>query len=387
MKIIIPVSSTDIHLLEPQLRLHEHLDGLRGSEVILSPSVNVSGKLMASGYIERLQAITRRTSVISPDYNEAGSWPAGPNRHWAKTAMALDREQNGEYWFWMELDCWPVVHNWALRLHEEYLAGKKAFMGCIVNTPFEDKIVRDNDLMMMGCAVYRHMLSENWEFRPILESMQNGVAVTVASQDKEQPWDIFARGAFRKWGWHSTDLIGDRWNTHNFRIMGGGLECDEGPSRFNNIAHKSGPLTSAVVIHGCKDDSLARLVMSGEYSAWLSKSKDAVATSPIPAPRQPMTSKEALEQLMGRPVAPVEHERFLIAINFLISEDLIQAEPVQPTESPDVLPKIATMLEHKNMRIKDLADKVGMTPKALTKLLEANGYDVMPKLGWVKKRA
>lgn len=402
MKLIYPISTHDFHLLEPQIRLEEHLNGLRGFEVVLAPSSNVRAQLMASGYVERFQSITRSTTILETNHVETGSWPSGPNRHWARTAIALDQAGVGEAWFWKELDCWSVVSNWALRIAEDYLHGKKPFMGCIVNTPFADKQTRPDDLMMMGCAVYRHDLSSNWEFRPILESLINGVSITASSAAREDPWDIMARGSFRKWGWTATDLIGDRWNTKNYRTNGPDLLFDEGESKFNNIEHKRTDITKAVVIHGCKDDSLAKLVMSGEYDAYLTAAKLSGSRSTQKGPPAPITPKDALEALAGRFVTDEEHKRFQEALEKMMGptlnpsfEEMIRLCEEQSKEREKSTLEIPSALmgkvesiiaSHNNIRAGKLAEMTGMEKDEMIRLLEANGYTVMPKLQWVKKK-
>lgn len=401
MKVVIPISSHDFHLLEPQVLLEEHLDGLRGFEVVLSPSVSVKSRLMASGLMERLQMITRNVSVLDTGYMEAGGWPSGPNRHWARTVIALDQQGNGEPFFWKELDCWSLVPNAMLRLNEEHMQGKKLFTGCIVNTPFADRHVDPNDQMMMGCSVYCPNLSTNWEFRPILDSLMNGVAVGV-NPDLEDPWDIMARGSFRKWGWTATDLIGDRWNTKNYRISNGMLEHDEAESKFKNIVHKHTDISKAVVIHGCKDDSLAKLVMSGEYDAFMARAKAVAVSGTTSAARAPQSPKDALEALLGRTVNEQEHGAFLKNLEQMLRDrkpieaPVIQAlqkkEDPEPTEnssntdSGTVLGKIEAILATQNMRWGKLAEAVGMSKEDLRGILDANGYSIASVSQWVKKK-
>lgn len=389
MKIVIPLSSVDIHLLDPQVRLMEFLGGLRGFEVLFAPSNNVSADLMASGFVERMQGIARDCKILPINYSEAGSWPAGPNRHWARTAFALDATGNKESWFWMELDCWPVVSNWALRLNEEYVGGQKPFMGRIVPTPHKDKIIRADDEMMMGCAVYRHDLSGSWEFRPILDSMVNGVAVTVVSADKEDPWDLMARGAFKKWGWTATELIGDRWNTMNYRMEGGVLRCDAGPSRFNNIAHTGDDLRQAVCVHGCKDDSLAKLVMSGQHNP----SAMPVAVVPEASIPQPVhvlqDGKSLLEAICGRPVTDEEFSNFRMAMEVLFEVD--KEEPQQPKKpqklsSQEVIPRLEVLLSTSKVDVKSVLDMTSMQRPDIIKLLQSNGYETYGVRQWIRKK-
>lgn len=401
MKIVLPVSKRDFHLLDAQTRLEEHLDSLRVFDVVFSPSVDVMAQLQTSDFIERFQNITRSTTVLDVGYTETGSWPDGPNKHWAKTAYTMFNQYGDEEWFWKELDCWSVMQNWAVRINEEFITGKKPFMGCIVKTPFKDKKVREDDEMMMGCAVYKGGFASAWDFRPILDFFING----KSAQDQEgDPWDLMARGAFKKRGWTPTDLIGDRWNTQNFRVENGRLECDAGPTVYENIAHKSADLSKAVVIHGCKDDSLARLVLSGQYGNFLNAAKRTESVSQRFSGYTPPTPKEALELLLGRSVSDEEQVNMVKAL-----ERLISPEPFQKIDAQGIVntlkvmkmvsgmeassdtklssTEVLTLLESstKSLRLTELARQSQWEQKELEDLLKANGYQVMPKLLWIKK--
>jgi hypothetical protein len=104
--------------------------------------------------------------------------------------------------------------------------------------------------MMMGCGIYTHQITQikNWDV------LVKGFLIGTNTE----PFDVFMRGWMRQAGWSETNLIGDRWNTQNYRD---GLICDPGPTEFKSRDHSKTDVSGACVIHGCKDGSLARLVL------------------------------------------------------------------------------------------------------------------------------
>lgn len=281
MQIVSPVTTFDLKLLGPQIDVLEYLGGVNDFNVVISPSVEAAPHL--EPYIERLRLISNRVDVLRTDYQEAGSWPLGPNKHWVQTVYAMDMlrpNEPGDCWFWHELDCWPIDPKWAYKLSDAYAKGVAAakaggknsyFLGKIVKTPFrtgDGRITHDpegfDDSMMMGCAVYCAGMSKN----PFWQAQANSLrdwSGSIGGMKQPEAWDLEMRTFFRNSGWTHTDLIGDRWNTINYRVEDGVLKCDAGPTQFKNRSHNETDITGASLIHGCKDESLSKLILDGFF--------------------------------------------------------------------------------------------------------------------------
>lgn len=65
---------------------------------------------------------------------------------------------------------------------------------------------------------------------------------------------------------HNTILIQHNWNTGNYREEGGKIICDD-LSGDPNLSHAKPYDGHAVVVHGCKDGSLAKLVLADKLTA------------------------------------------------------------------------------------------------------------------------
>lgn len=436
MKIVFAVSSGDLHLLEPQTQLQEFHGGLQDFEVFLAPSNDVAATV-ENHYLERYRMMAKSANILNIQYNEVGSWPHGPNKHWCHTVYALDAQKNRDCWLWYEMDMWSLVP-WAKALQDEYLMGGKRCLGRIVPTPHRDAsdriVYKEDEEMMMGCAIYPAQMTTVPEFQAIAQGLING-PVTALPNVRVDPFDLKLRGFFKKAGWTNSKSIGDRWNTLNYRMEGGNLVCDSGPARFKDMAHHDTDISGALLIHGCKDDSLAKLILSGEFkgevksvsapaptitSAKIPEVKSLLAKEP--APQQP-PSLVLLQGLAGRVVTEQEHMVFLHNLESLFKGVLsvVQAEapkepspPVDVTFEPDpkreenlrkasqeyvntlsdsqgigiLLGKVEAILgDTPNIRLGALAKAVEVPRDDLRKILEANNYKVSGVSLWVKKAA
>lgn len=407
MKIVIPMSSPDIHMAELFVSCLEKFGGLKSFDIVVSPSDGVLRT--AESFLPRLQALGRKATILRTGYQDLGRWPQGPNAQWSKTASTLDASGNKDAWFWMEMDCLPVVDGWASRIVEEHAIGGKRFTGKVVPVPLKEGGYSNNDLMMMGCAVYCSGLTESWEFRPILDSMVVGVFTGAGFKPEDaDPWDLMARGSFKKWGWHHTDLIGDRWNTVNYRIENNVLLCEAGPSRFKNRAHNTTDISQAVVVHGCKDTSLAQLILSGEFQKVHAKVQEEAADKE--AIHSAGYNKDPWELIMGRPVSLDEKLKLRSALeqmvhpcapavlqhDFLLTQEeqekamvakLQSASTTAHVNPTDLIPKIESIVASGSIRFGALAAQLEMSKEALRPLLEQNGFKIASVSQWVQKAA
>lgn len=386
MKVVIPLSSKDVHLLPSFLEVQERLQALANYPVVLAPS----GAVMfdAEGAADRLRLFCSSVTVMDVGYQEMGKWPQGPNSHWIRTVYALGAANNGDIWFWNELDCLPIVRDAYDVIKTAHGSGGKLFCGRIVDTPHRDgagNIVKEkDDVMMMGCGVYPANIQMAPNFGPIAKGFIDGV--------NTEPFDKFIRWFASKHGMSHTDAIGDRWNTGNYRVENGALKCDALPTEFTARDHSKTDLKGAVVIHGCKDDSLAKLVLDGFF-----EKKDPLSFTEAPAtfevpPSAPEVSKEEFAALCNRVTAleqrvhkettkPVEQEKFHV------EQSKSQESKSEGMPSRE---QILALVTPKAKRLSQLMQELGIRiahAQDFRKHLADNGFDVSEPLKWVKPAA
>ena len=253
MKIAIPVSAHDKHLLPDLTECLLKLGGLEEHPVVFFPTP--AAKDTAYEHAERLGA---ETYPLTQDFE--GGAPVACNRHFASVVFALAKMGNTDPFLWMEADMLPRTPRWADKLFEDYRYGGTPFRGVIVNTPFNvnGKIAfRDNDQMMMGTGIYPPNMERDERIKPLLLDLAKPF-----SMNPREPFDVYLRWPILNIGVPHTELIADMWSTQNYRSTPEGIVC-ESVDHGDRVVRPRGGLVSskAVLIHGCKDGSLADIIL------------------------------------------------------------------------------------------------------------------------------
>ncbi len=294
MRIVRPISAHDADLLENSLHLLRHFGRLENHSITFAPAQSVMH--LAEEAAASIGDLTSDVTVLPLAFEGEGLWPQSPNLHWTMTMEALRLTGNTDPIFWMELDCDPILINWADLLETDWRKGRQPMCGKIVPKPSRNAagaiIYEPDDLMMMGCGIYTHQITQikNWDV--LVKGFLTGT--------NSEPFDVFMRGWMRQAGWSETNLIGDRWNTRNYRD---GLICDPGPTEFKSRDHSKTDVSGACVIHGCKDGSLARLVL--EQGVVTIVSPTAIPIAPAPLGTAPLRNFSTMAAGTARLPAPV----------------------------------------------------------------------------------
>jgi hypothetical protein len=244
MKLVIPISQSDAHLAKDFCNAVLACPNKEQFEVLIphAPSVWSTADMVGE-----LLAPVGPVTKYGFDMDPLGGWPKAPNRHFSKTAQYLAFYKNTAPWLWCELDSTPLVPGWLDRLWAEYRMGGKRFMGTLNASRYvnpSDGAVTVKGQHMVGVGVYPH---DMWE-RSILLRFVSGI-----------PFDVFLEHEIVP-NCHATDLIQHAWHTCDYRRDGDQIVCsDVEPLKFG-ISHKVPVNPTAVMHHGCKDGSLARLI-------------------------------------------------------------------------------------------------------------------------------
>lgn len=297
MKITIPVSKSDVHLLPKFTEVLVHHGNLHQHSILIAPTVSVEAEAYAAA--AELRGICPVVDVHSvPDFD--GGWPQAPNQHWAHVAMHLDNIGNTYPWFWMELDTVPLQSNWADALQREYNQCGKPLLGVVVPTLGEAA----GDTTMLGVAVYPSYVKNLVNMAPLFNDLLKAGEYAV-----KEPFDHYLRWVFARAGVAHTELLLDQWDTGEYALASDGfigrpLESRDGRKRSAKVPD------SALLVHGCKDDSLMRLVLGEngmsyhlgkvtsalpEKEQWDTASILGFAKGALFEPTKPPTPEEILE--------------------------------------------------------------------------------------------
>jgi hypothetical protein len=241
MRIVVPVSKHDAGLTE------EFCEAINVFGPYSNHVLTVVARPSDFGVAEKvLQNLTKfslnfkSSELIVFEKNGPEGWPQGPNFYWTETIKFLAGCENALPWFWMEMDTTPVISGWLDLLELEYRESKAVCLGVVHKSEFA------SSPHLAGVAVYPPRLDleiDSWRH--------------VTSTDTA--FDVFC----------AYEIVPKSLNTgliqHNFRT--GGYHCsDRGLKGFDLQKHHMNesfalPVKdSAVVVHGCNDGSLARVV-------------------------------------------------------------------------------------------------------------------------------
>jgi hypothetical protein len=261
MRIVLPVSAHDHQRLPLLVDIITHFAGLQAHEILLVPTASVTE--LTNVQADRLRSVCPKVEVAPMDHDPQWGWFTAPNMQWFHAVYHMHHVMRSRSpWFWMEVDCVPVKADWANQLAAEYMSGGKPFCGCVVDTPYRDAQgnvapTPPGDRMMMGCGIYPPGIPADLEIAPLFLDL-----CKPPPYNADQPWDVYLRWVMMKRGMAHTPLIGDMWNTGNYRMEGGRLICDALPSKHQGRARGGVVSPDCVVVHGCKDETLYRLVLA-----------------------------------------------------------------------------------------------------------------------------
>lgn len=321
MLCIIPVAASDVDVLPAFEKSMRHFGPYPEDTClfVVTPEVNDFRPDMMERVHSVMQLFRKEGSElkITPNTPEGG-WPMAPNIHFMYAINFLKEMNNREPFMYLETDSTPLCRGWLSELKRDYAVAEKPYSGAVVPTY---KIYRDiypeghpqagqfkgeeymeqEDTHMVGMGIYPFDYiyrsgpqASAADGRPVLHN----VNILWKFPDSKEPFDITCQNYHRPC--HNTKLIKHLWGTKNYALSGNDISCEDvnvpktyklkqGSNMLRDIQLSNAGIHSlegAVIVHGCKDGSLADLVVSG-------KIRMALSTEEFP----PIDSeKEALRQ-------------------------------------------------------------------------------------------
>lgn len=362
MLVIIPIGAKSD---EPNLEL------LSSAIVALGNVGNHSIKLVsvpslleqAEKAAEKIRSVCGDVTCVSTEDELSGGWFLGCNRMWRWTVLHLDNEGNSSPWFWMEPDCCPVKAGWLDTLANAYQASGKAFMGHVRPTKWKNPdgstFTQEGDNMLLGNAVYPPMLSRDQNIAPLLTDLGHSDPRSHAPD----PWDVYLRWLMFRRGVEDSMLFRDHWKTQAYTRKENGQIVFQSCKDEDEI----GVIESeAVLIHGCKDGSLHRLIIGA-----IKEPKKVVVAAPAPV------------------VAPVPA---LVAVPAPVVKSTprpipeVQSPPISATDEQHIKYQkvLQCVLSSGNIRLSDVIAATKVPKKELQAILPKLGYRIKAA-GWIDK--
>lgn len=191
-------------------------------------------------------------------------WPLGPNQMFVDASSYCYGKQVP--WYFWEPDCVPMVEGWVDKLEKEFNKHPDKIMGCLIEggmAPSGKNVYK----LIVGSAVYPAGFLDRCG---LAANLYNYNSAYQNSETVPEPWDVRCRWVFMQNG-RNTDLIKAYWKSCNYQRRGEDIVFfaeDAEAQEIQSVTCPEGKVDSrAVVIHGCKDGSLHRMVASREEVA------------------------------------------------------------------------------------------------------------------------
>ena len=259
MLLTVPCSQSDVHLLPNLAKVIRQLGPYGAHKLLVVPTKEIESQ--ARQFAEEISSLFAGSSVEPVNLGITG-WPIASNKHFKETARLVAASQIREAFYFFEPDNTPMVVGWLDLIQAEYVKMDKPFYGCVIPTRGwtqgqNGPVPQDGEPHMVGTGIYPpnlHLFS-----------------VKLRSCDVHMPFNRLPLCPFDTELRHevvpnafATSYIQHNWQTKNYRVEDGQIVCDDMDNITPELSHKKPWDGKAIVLHGCKDGSLAEIVLAGK---------------------------------------------------------------------------------------------------------------------------
>jgi hypothetical protein len=258
MILVVPVSQTDDEVLEDFVNVFNLFGPYPGHDLVVVSRPR--DHILARETYRRIEHNFERGCKIHHTFDIDGrlGWPGGPNHYWLETAKYLKGDEytnTDKPWLFLEMDMTPLCRGWADKLEAEYREEGMPFMG---NLSWTTTTTGDQEMIklcqhLVGAAIYP----------PDIEPYSK---IWTYVNNINTAWDVLCQWEFPQHA-HDTKLIQLCFRTCNYKkyvdelgnyfVQGDDREDWPDPTyTFSEPVN----IGTAVLLHGCNDGSLARLV-------------------------------------------------------------------------------------------------------------------------------
>lgn len=309
MLVITPVAASDEAHFEAFVEVMEHLGPYPDDPlmVVVTPeAMDIDAFKPLIHRYRNLFGNPKDSLRVTPNTPEGG-WPLAPSLHFMWAINEFQHLPGRQDFYYLETDVTALVKGWLMRIKQDYIQHERPYYGIVrdtwrlgkLKTPKDSKnpdiiYAKRDGTHMVGTGIY----PRDYTTRPLPQQLtyldeqvipnhsQGMVSIKAPSVNclwnkpsALEPFDIRCQSYHKPV--HNSLLMEHRWHTAKYRIEDGKLICDnsETPQSYpilgdgdrvtgEHIVDYSGevPISRRVVLHGCKDGSLAKLVLSGELA-------------------------------------------------------------------------------------------------------------------------
>lgn len=256
MNLTIPISASDVHLIPSFVAALKYCGSHSRHKCILIPSEMAVNE--AKEMARELEPLFASVEVCAVDLGLTG-WPMACGRHFRLCAQYMQDKHPQVPWYNCELDCTFIKSGALDILEDDMVRSGKLYYGMVVPTRVHRPI--------SGGGVEYGVMGEHMVGTGIYPWNAYGRSLLMDSVDKVMPWvreppipyDVMMCHEIVPYA-HNSTLMQHNWRTINYRREGDQIVCDDDPNNAPGTSHKKPVSPNVVMVHGCRDGSLARVL-------------------------------------------------------------------------------------------------------------------------------
>jgi len=257
MKITIPVSRHDRHLIPNFVKSLESFKPGSDHEVIIFGSREVEQDVLELD--KKIKHLFDASETLIIDDTMLG-WPMSCNFYFQQLCRHIAGKKDADAFMWFELDTTILKNNWLDIISAEYYAdttkavkekrSPRIYLGAKERV-YEGK---NGELLPESLAGQRMAPIGVYSKEICLSPVLNSMSMSNRHWTHIIQWYVVKQ-------LNDSNLIQNNWRTKNYRHEGENIVCDSDANLAWDI-HWNKPVDkSAVLVHGCKDSSLFKLLL------------------------------------------------------------------------------------------------------------------------------
>ena len=257
MKLTIPVSRHDRHLINNLVKSLETFKPGSDHELIIFGSREVERDVI--DLENKIKHLFDSSETLIIDDTMLG-WPMSCNFYFQQLCKYISGKKDVDAFMWFELDTTILKDNWLDIISNEYYADTtkavKEKRDPYIYLGARERVYegKNGELLPESLAGQRMAPIGVYSKEICLSPVLNSLSMTNRHWTNVIQWYVVKR-------LNNSNLIQNNWRTKNYRHEGKSLVCDSDANLAWDV-HWNNPVNeSAVLVHGCKDSSLFKLLL------------------------------------------------------------------------------------------------------------------------------
>ena len=247
MLLVLPVTRADSKLAKPLLSLMAKLGGIRPHKLVLAFTKTIPE--VERKEIEAEAAPCGDVTSITLATTDERGWPRSANSVFSECARTVFQNNgwNEPCWYFFEADNTPMCRDWLAQLQAEYNLAKMPCMGVVNRTMrgIGTANRHQDGTHLVGTSIYPTDLWKSVKLCKHINLLTDPFDVAIQ-------WEVVPKS-------HNTELIQHNWNSLRYKRSGVRISC-QSTGNYDSTEYAQPVRAKAVVVHGCKDGSLIKLV-------------------------------------------------------------------------------------------------------------------------------